>query len=110
MNWVIGEQVKFDDKARWVVVKAHIRLNATGEVRVDDTKEVLYDGDDNPSIFIWKDGNFSCDCNRRLFFRRAAGEDDGDDVVCTDGLYSVNLVNPSNDEVYYREFEETDSV
>jgi hypothetical protein len=28
------------------------------------------------SDFIWSEGNYSCDCNRSLFFQRASGKDE----------------------------------
>lgn len=93
---------------RWVRVIAHIRNNATGEIRQYMTDEVLHDGDSHPSVFNWEENNFSCDCNRILFFLRAKGEDEEEawDRECTHGHYSVNLQNPVTGETYYREFKE----
>lgn len=56
-----------------------IRKEATREVRkhVDSSP---WDGD-----YIWADGNYSCDCNRHLFFERAAGnEPEWDSGACGD--------------------------
>lgn len=52
-----------------------IRRNADGAERTytDDS-----DVDDCLLDFMWGDGNYCCDCNRALFFNRAAGEDDPD--------------------------------
>lgn len=46
--------------------------------------------------FLFRDGNYSCDCNRELFFRRALGEDVGwDEVECGESRYrAIRLVVP----------------
>lgn len=95
-----------DSDYLWVKVVAEIRLNSTGEIREYESEEILSDEEAHPNFFNWAENNYSCDCNRELFFLRAAGEsEDGtEDTVCTDGLYSVNLRNPVDGEVYYREF------
>jgi hypothetical protein len=42
------------------------------------------------SPFNWEHGNYSCDCNRSLFFRRGMGEDpDVEEAECGDGRYIV---------------------
>ena len=89
---------------------AEIRDNKTGEIREYDTVEVLNDGQDYPSVFNWEENNFSCDCNRYLFFKYAGGEEaevsDEEITVCSEGGYSVNLKNKKDGKVYYREFGE----
>lgn len=53
-------------------------MNLNVEIR--DTKQNLtriynYEwGEDAFSDFLWSEGNYSCDCNRSLFFQRAAGK------------------------------------
>lgn len=86
---------------------AVIRKNETGEIRRYDTWGI-YEPEDgpHPSTFMYVDGNYSCDCNRYLFFQRAADEDEDEDMDCTDGRYSLNLVNPVTGETFYREFDE----
>jgi hypothetical protein len=90
---------------RWVAAVAEIRDNATGVVREHESHETMMDGDPDPGDFIWSDGNYSCDCNRRLFFARAAGEDEDWDGGCSDGLYAVRLRNKRTGRVYYNEFD-----
>ena len=90
--------------ARWVRCVARIRKNATGEVRRYETDEILEDGETHPSVFKWEENNFSCDCNRELFFERSAGNEI-ETEECSDGRFSVNLENPVTGEIYYREFE-----
>jgi redox-regulated HSP33 family molecular chaperone len=64
------------------------------------------DHEQHPSVFNWHENNYSCDCNRELFFGYAAGlgYEDMPERVCTHGQYSVNLENPETGEIYYREF------
>ena len=90
---------------KWVATVAEIRDNATGIVREYQSHAILMDGDDEPSSYIWEDGNYSCDCNRRLFFARAAGEDEAWDRACSDGLYSVRVRNKKSGRVFYSEFD-----
>ena len=91
----------------WVKIIALIRNNETKEIR-EHEDEVWWDYnepyEDFPSDFIWRDGNYSCDCNRHLFFQRAKGENE-DDAECGEEKYSVNLKNPKNGEIIYREYE-----
>lgn len=89
--------------ARWVRCVAHIRKNATGEVRRYETYEVLDDGSPQPSTFNWEEGNGSCDCNREIFFERSAGVEI-ENEECSEGRFSVNLQNPMTGKFYYREF------
>lgn len=94
----------------WVKVIAHIRNNITGEVREYLTDEVLHEGDEHPSVFNWKENNYSCDCNRGLFFEYALMNDMDEAEKrgggkCGEGGFSVNLQNPVTGEIYYREFQ-----
>jgi hypothetical protein len=91
-------------KNRVVWIDVQIRHNESGEVRT--TREwAIYEPQDGetPNAFMYEEGNYSCDCNRHLFFHRAVGVEP-DDHDCGDGAYSVNLVNPKNGQVYYQEF------
>lgn len=67
---------------RWCTVE--VRRVADGVVRTYEygTWEGEFSG------FIWEDGNYACDCNRHLFFERAAGGDP-EDIPCSDGRYTV---------------------
>lgn len=51
--------------------------------------------------YIWEDGNYSCNCNRELFFWRAGGEEDKladeDSGICSgDDRYTVKIVIDCN--------------
>lgn len=74
-----------------------IRRNSDGLVRkYHDPNLVWYD---DGSRYIWSEGNFSCDCNRALFFACAADEEDPD-TPCGDTAYSVRVVSDGGVEQY----------
>ena len=91
--------------AKWVATVAEIRNHATGVVREYQDNSIMEDGAPEPSSFIWEDGNYACDCNRKLFFARAAGEDEDWERECSDGLYSVRVRNKKSGRVFYSEFD-----
>jgi len=104
MKWETIEKKSHPIKGgSWVRAIAHIRKNETGEIRQYETHEILADGEGFPSVFNWEENNYSCDCNRELFFERAAGNEI-ETEECSDGRFSVNLENPVTGEIYYREF------
>lgn len=100
-NWDV---IKKRDEYIWVKIIAHIKDNDTGEIRKYETDAIYDEESEMPSIFIWEEGNFSCDCNRHLFFRRAKNEQDDFGFECGHSRYSVNLQNPKTGEYFYREF------
>lgn len=55
------------------------------------------------AIWQWTEGNFCCDCNRALFFARAAGEPDPADVPCSENLFLVELRDLATDELFFAE-------
>jgi hypothetical protein len=52
-----------------------------------------YDKDDGWYDFIWTEGNYSCDCNRSLFFARGRLEDDPKSPPCGSDRYFVKIVD-----------------
>ena len=57
------------------------------------------------STYIWEEGNYSCDCNRAIFFNRAQGQEtDIDERQCGDGGYIVRITEAESGEVLYDEF------
>lgn len=110
MTWLLSEDQRegmydFEPGDCWVKEIALIRKNATGEIRsYENDAAILEAGAEYPSTFIWEDGNYACDCNRELFFERAGGIEPGA-TNCGVGRYSVNLENPADGTVFYREFE-----
>ena len=107
MEWIEVKKEKHQmDNSILVECIAEIRNNETGEIREYETHEMLEIGEKHPSAFNWQENNYSCDCNRRLFFKRAKGEETNEDdwnVECSDGKFSVNLKNKKDGVVYYRE-------
>lgn len=99
------DENRMHGKGVFVEVVARIRKNATGEIQEYSDYLQLREGESAPRTFTWEDGNYECDCNRELFFERAKGNDAWEDIECSEGRFSVNLVNPKNGEVFYREFE-----
>jgi hypothetical protein len=109
MDWIVATNyADATEEYTWVKCIAEIRNNDTGEVREYETNELLYADDKHPSIFNWEENNYSCDCNRRLFFKIVNHEETEDDwnSACSDGKFSVNLKNKKDGKVYYREFGE----
>ncbi len=108
-NWIKTKKDKhLIDNCIWVECIAEIRNNETGEIREYETEEILEAGDEHPSVFNWEENNYSCDCNRCLFFKYANDEDVSDDefdsIECSEGKFSVNLKNKKDGKIYYREY------
>lgn len=92
---------------RWVATVAHIRNNATGEIRKHPDNAIIETGESEPSDYMWSEGNYACDCNRGLFFGYAVGlKYEEIPHACGDGAFSVNVENPETGEIFYREFDE----
>ena len=108
-NWKVVEQDNYPHVDRnnecFVEVVADIFHVESGQIHQYVTHELIQNGETHPSVFNWQHNNYSCDCNRALFFSRAIGEElDDDEMECSDGKYLVRLKNPMNNEVYYSEF------
>lgn len=75
--------------------KVRIRKNSTGEERDYEFPKLTWEfpsENGSGSMFIWTEGNFSCDCNRYLFFERAGGnpaDPDETEDRCGDDAYTV---------------------
>lgn len=85
-----------------------IRENATGET-VDYALDDLewFDG----SLFWWTEGNFGCDCNRRMCFLRAKGvaEDSLPEGGCGKGAFTVlHAVLPTGQKIELDRLERDD--
>ena len=89
----------------WVEIDVVVKHNDTGEIRTLSTTAILDNETYEPHLFIWEEGNYSCDCNRKIFWGRAIEHEyEDEETPCGDGKYSINLVNPKTGEVVYREF------
>jgi hypothetical protein len=81
-------------------VRVQLRDIATGATVVYvDTWCLTLDGLE----YIWTEGNYACDCNRELFFRRALGETPGSDLRefhCGDGVrYALDWLEVDGERV-----------
>lgn len=72
----------------------HIRKEATGEVRVHHEQ---YDW----CNYQWGLGNYSCDCNRHLFFERAAGKECLGGQGCGESAYTITQVVGSDGQIIF---------
>lgn len=80
------EYITNPDEVSYPSYDVSIRNNLTGEVRIHHEDHEWGEA----SAFIWTEGNFSCDCNRYLFFERAAGETpDVGSGSCGDDQYTA---------------------
>ena len=66
-------------------------------------EDSLYTTEDYDGIYIWESGNYSCDCNRDLFFNRALGKLDNDDIDCGHWKYRVDFIKDTAGRVLYTE-------
>jgi hypothetical protein len=88
-----------------VEITAVIRNNLTGEIREHSDSLHIYDQELGPYYYTWEDGNYCCDCNRRMFFRDDLDENDEFNLeACSEHLYSVKLINPVTGKIFYQEF------
>ena len=53
--------------------KVAIRNNETKEIRFEVMERDWFKNGPEGDYYWWTEGNFSCDCNRRMSFNRAAG-------------------------------------
>lgn len=88
-------------------VVVSIRLNETGEIRQHSTSVMNYENG-SPCTYMWEEGNFSCDCNRGIFWWEA-GEDENEvepeleELCCGDTKYSVSIAT-TDGTIIYNEF------
>jgi hypothetical protein len=107
-GWIRTRKPPPHDKQDWVKIHVFLRRNADGVVRIYETDGLLDDDDATFHDYVWEEGSFSCDCNRYLFFQRAAQEPEADDRPCGDSEYTVWIVNPANGATVYDEREASD--
>jgi hypothetical protein len=70
-----------------MIPSIELTRNKTGEkVSFPDSRE--WDGD-----YMWSMGNYSCQCNRALFFERNGGSEitEDDEAECGHGAFSVRI-------------------
>jgi hypothetical protein len=69
----LGDKHAPDCVIRWGAGQYFVALrhNPTGNIRVYREDSIWND----TAQFLWTEGNFACDCNRHMMFKRAAGEE-----------------------------------
>lgn len=87
-----------------VNLRIEIRRNEDGQLAEQVWRGKLWSSD-----CIWSEGNFSCDCNRELFFCRALNMNEPEEIECGDSRYAVRISNDVTGEVLYDEFEVDDA-
>lgn len=75
---------------RYIPIDIYIRRTTDDAVRVYSPSD--WGWHDDGGDYQWTDGNFGCDCNRYLFFQRAADEDEAEEYPCGQTLYRVRIV------------------
>jgi hypothetical protein len=89
----------------WIECIIIIRDNGAGEERT--YFDLLNQSNEEVDLYPWEEGNYSCDCNRRLFFARAKGEAEDWETGCSEGAYSARILDKKTNHVYYDEIEST---
>jgi len=103
---VIKIEEQNNDALIWVEVLVIIKNNETNEIRSIINNYIIFDEDDCPHLYLWEEGNYSCDCNREILFKRAIGIEEIDfEAPCGESKYSVVLKNPKDNKIFYKEFE-----
>ena len=84
-----------------MILEIKVVENATGAIATGDfdTKN----DDIDLAVYQWEDGNFSCDCNRSLFFSRFSGTLDRACGDCGDTLFSVEILDKKTGRAVYSE-------
>lgn len=86
-------------------VRVFIRRNSDGVIR-EYHPEVGWcvDRSNESNQYIWREGNYACDCNRSLFFARAGGEEEID-YDCGETAFTIMKILSKDGEVLYSEAE-----
>lgn len=67
-----------------------IKDNSIGEVRQHEEPSESWD---DLQEFMWSEGNYACDCNREIFFRRVVNESFYDcELECGDTRFSIDSI------------------
>jgi hypothetical protein len=66
---------------------AHLKILRVADGATADYYDEYFEWPE--SEFIWTEGNYSCDCNRALFFAWAREEEEPTELACSTGKYRV---------------------
>jgi hypothetical protein len=89
-----------------MLLDVHLLDTKTGERAVYRDDYEWHDQPEYPAAdtieFLWGEGNYSCDCNRNIFFNIATGRTG--DRACGDDRFTVEkIVERGTDRVLYSE-------
>jgi hypothetical protein len=76
-------------------MKVFLRHVPTGETRIWETDLEWHEHSD----YLWAEGNFACDCNRRHFWGYAIGEEYSE-APCGDDEFAVDKIEVDGKVVY----------
>ncbi len=72
-------------------MRATIKLQTPdGQIHTVEDESVYYTEVEHIE-FMWREGNYSCDCNRRLFIGRLTDPSYDDDLPCGDTIKLLSL-------------------
>lgn len=76
-------------------IMSHKRTIFVGLFKYKDKEFILhydfgYEFEEDSAIFMFKHGNYSCDCNRSIFIRREYGEDAIPELNCG---YTIKMID-----------------
>jgi len=80
----------------WFPALVAIRRTRDGLVRFYPTWEPIWAGGEPWSDYQWREGNYSCDCNRGPMFAQAGGEKYGD-FFCSEEAYFIEKITDERD-------------
>jgi hypothetical protein len=89
------------DDTIWVKLRVQILNTKTQEVVECSEKGIFNKHEGKVSLYIWKEGNYSCDCNRELMFERAKGTPEDElNTTCGKGKYLVNIFTTKGKQIH----------
>lgn len=89
----------YEDQGMMIDVKhgvmSHKRTIFVGILKYKDREFIIhydfgYEFPEKKAIFMFEDGNYSCDCNKSLFIQREYGEDVIEELNCGDEIELVD--------------------
>jgi hypothetical protein len=97
------------DKHKYLRVQISITRVSDGKNATYWDDEGLYQNGEYDGTFIWEDGNFSCDCNRSIFFHKALGEPEAVEAECGESKFRVDFIKDETGKIWYRDYVDTKS-
>lgn len=87
----------------------HLREVATGVTKAiafSEPETMLWcDGEDGDSLFVWSEHNFSCDCNRELFFTNWEISGELRQPRCGEGRFLLRVTAADDGRILYDEWD-----